>query len=191
MFGKLVNPEIVRNALGKLKYHGKVPQRKPYISKANRQTRLTFAKMYVRQPTEYWEDVIFVDESKYNIFGSDSKQKVWRKSNTAMHVKNLRFSVKYVGGLVRGNKYVPSGFHHMWVCLRTKLVMSWLVGDVINFNPSSTVLTHSEIYSFQKHKMNLTWRNPSAHHWYAAKSPGLSIQCRSSKAHQGRGSQVV
>ncbi|GFV34106.1 uncharacterized protein TNCV_3630711 [Trichonephila clavipes] len=32
--------------------------------------------------------------------------------------------------------------------------------------------------------MNLTWQNPTAHHWYAAKSPGLSIQCRSSRAHQ-------
>ncbi|GFX45401.1 uncharacterized protein TNCV_1026611 [Trichonephila clavipes] len=32
--------------------------------------------------------------------------------------------------------------------------------------------------------MNLTWRNLPAHHWYAAKSPGLSIQCRSSRAHQ-------
>ncbi|GFU96448.1 phosphatidylinositide phosphatase SAC2 [Trichonephila clavipes] len=32
--------------------------------------------------------------------------------------------------------------------------------------------------------MNLTWRNPPAHHWYAAKTPGLSLQCRSSRAHQ-------
>ncbi|GFV54802.1 uncharacterized protein TNCV_4201941 [Trichonephila clavipes] len=32
--------------------------------------------------------------------------------------------------------------------------------------------------------MNLTWRNPPVHHWYAAKSPGPSIQCRSSRAHQ-------
>ncbi|GFT70339.1 uncharacterized protein TNCV_2657981 [Trichonephila clavipes] len=32
--------------------------------------------------------------------------------------------------------------------------------------------------------MNLTWRNPPSHHWYAAKSPGLFIQCRSSRAHQ-------
>ncbi|GFT07093.1 uncharacterized protein TNCV_1416111 [Trichonephila clavipes] len=51
-------------------------------------------------------------------------------------------------------------------------------------NPSSTVLTHTEIPSFQRNKMNLTWRNPPAQHWYAAKSPGLSIQCRSSRAHQ-------
>ncbi|GFU39280.1 hypothetical protein TNCV_3811251 [Trichonephila clavipes] len=33
-------------------------------------------------------------------------------------------------------------------------------------------------------KMNLTWRNPHAHHWYAAKSPGLSLQYRSSRVHQ-------
>ncbi|GFW66130.1 uncharacterized protein TNCV_1710291 [Trichonephila clavipes] len=51
-------------------------------------------------------------------------------------------------------------------------------------NPSPTVLTHTEIPSFQRNKMNLTWRNPPAHHWYTAKSPGLSIQCRSSRAHQ-------
>ncbi|GFU83581.1 diacylglycerol kinase 1 [Trichonephila clavipes] len=51
-------------------------------------------------------------------------------------------------------------------------------------NPSSTVLTHSEIHSFQRNKMNLTSGNPPAHHWYAAKSPGLSILCRSFRAHQ-------
>ncbi|GFV54277.1 RNase H domain-containing protein [Trichonephila clavipes] len=51
-------------------------------------------------------------------------------------------------------------------------------------NPSSTVLTYTEIHSFQRNKMNLTWRNPPTYHWYAAKSLGLSIQCRSSRAHQ-------
>ncbi|GFV64643.1 HTH_Tnp_Tc3_2 domain-containing protein [Trichonephila clavipes] len=51
-FGKSVNPETVRNVLRKQKYYDRVPQRKPYISKANRQTRLTSAKMYVKQQTE-------------------------------------------------------------------------------------------------------------------------------------------
>ncbi|GFV12238.1 transposable element Tcb1 transposase [Trichonephila clavipes] len=38
-FRKSVNPETVRNVSRKHKYHGRVPQRKPYISKANRQAR--------------------------------------------------------------------------------------------------------------------------------------------------------
>ncbi|GFT50010.1 HTH_Tnp_Tc3_2 domain-containing protein [Trichonephila clavipes] len=46
-FGKSVNPETVRNVLRKHKYQGRVPQRKPYISKANRQGRLAFAKMKI------------------------------------------------------------------------------------------------------------------------------------------------
>ncbi|GBN36838.1 hypothetical protein AVEN_251451-1 [Araneus ventricosus] len=52
-FRKAVNPETVRNVLKKHKYHGRVPRRKPYISKANRKARLAFAKMYVKQPTEF------------------------------------------------------------------------------------------------------------------------------------------
>ncbi|GFS95978.1 uncharacterized protein TNCV_4277651 [Trichonephila clavipes] len=72
----------------------------------------------------------------------------------------------------------------MWVYLGTKQLMRWLVGGCDYPNPSSTDLTHSEIHSFQRNKINLTWQNPPAHHWYAAKSPGLSIQCRSSRVHQ-------
>ncbi|GFU28087.1 HTH_Tnp_Tc3_2 domain-containing protein [Trichonephila clavipes] len=73
---KLANPETVRNVLKTLVYHGRVPQRKPYISKGNRQARLAFAKIYVGQPSEYWVNII-VDESKYNNSRSDVKQKVW------------------------------------------------------------------------------------------------------------------
>ncbi|GFU88266.1 transposable element Tcb1 transposase [Trichonephila clavipes] len=100
----LVNPETVRSLSRNHKYQGRVPQKKPCIIKANRQARLAFAKRYARQTTEYCENVIFVDETKYSIFESDGKQKVWRKSNTKMHVKNLRLTIKYGEGnqIVRG-----------------------------------------------------------------------------------------
>ncbi|GBL95287.1 hypothetical protein AVEN_37740-1 [Araneus ventricosus] len=97
-FRKSVNPETVRNVLRKHKYHGRVARRKHYISKANRKARLAFAKMYVKQLTEFWENVIFVDESKSNIFRSDGKQNVWHTPNTALHIKNVRPAVKYGGG---------------------------------------------------------------------------------------------
>ncbi|GBN45902.1 hypothetical protein AVEN_208283-1 [Araneus ventricosus] len=96
-FRESVNPETVRNVLKKKNYYGRVPRRKPYISKANRKARLTFAKMYVKQATEFCKNVIFVDESKYNIFGSHGKQKVWHTPNTALHIKNLLPTVKYGG----------------------------------------------------------------------------------------------
>ncbi|GFY33610.1 transposable element Tcb1 transposase [Trichonephila clavipes] len=101
-FGKSVNPETVRNVSRK---HNTIEaeylKRKPYTSKANRQARSAFAKMYVKQPTEYWENVIFVDESKYNSFGSDNKQKVWRKPNTAMHVEKIYGLLSNIEGLTK------------------------------------------------------------------------------------------
>ncbi|GFW64720.1 RNase H domain-containing protein [Trichonephila clavipes] len=35
-------------------------------------------------------------------------------------------------------------------------------------NPSSTILSHSEIHPLQRIKMNLTWRSPPAYHFYSA-----------------------
>ncbi|GFU56136.1 hypothetical protein TNCV_711981 [Trichonephila clavipes] len=49
---------------------------------------------------------------------------------------------------------------------------------------SNGIVNHSEIYSLYRDKMYFTSRSPPAHHWYAAKSPGLSLQCRSSRALQ-------
>ncbi|GFV19175.1 RNase H domain-containing protein [Trichonephila clavipes] len=51
-------------------------------------------------------------------------------------------------------------------------------------DPISSTLSHSEIHSLHRVKRILTWRNPPAHHWYAAKSPGLFLQCRKSRALQ-------
>ncbi|GFT76446.1 transposable element Tc1 transposase [Trichonephila clavipes] len=46
-FGKSVKSETVTTVLRKHKYHGRVPQRKPYISKANRQARFKARKNLV------------------------------------------------------------------------------------------------------------------------------------------------
>ncbi|GBM82669.1 hypothetical protein AVEN_17572-1 [Araneus ventricosus] len=49
-------------------------------------------------PLELWNSVLFVDESKYNVFGSDGKQMVWRKPNSELEMKILTPSVKHGGG---------------------------------------------------------------------------------------------
>ncbi|GFV39927.1 transposable element Tcb1 transposase [Trichonephila clavipes] len=48
----------------------------------------------------FWKKVIFSDESKFNIFGSDGRRTVWRKPNTALDPKNLRPTLKHGGGSV-------------------------------------------------------------------------------------------
>ncbi|GBM05993.1 Transposable element Tc1 transposase [Araneus ventricosus] len=46
----------------------------------------------------FWESVIFVDESKFNIFGSNGRITVCRKPNEELNPKNLLPTVKDGGG---------------------------------------------------------------------------------------------
>lgn len=68
--------KTVRKVLKDSGYNSRVARNKPYINKINCAKRLDFAKNYVHAGEMFWNDVIFVDESKFNLFGCDSKQKV-------------------------------------------------------------------------------------------------------------------
>ncbi|GFV64117.1 hypothetical protein TNCV_1281141 [Trichonephila clavipes] len=41
-------------------------------------------------------------------------------------------------------------------------------------DPSSPILSQSEIHDLHRVKINLSWQNTPAHQWYLTKSPGLS-----------------
>ncbi|CAH2092269.1 unnamed protein product [Euphydryas editha] len=55
---------------------------------------------YLHKPETWWDDVIFADESKYNVFGSDGRVIVWRKPNEELQPQNLRPTVKHGNGKV-------------------------------------------------------------------------------------------
>lgn len=66
----------------------------------NKSSRLAFAKDHADKDDSFCNTVIFADESKYNLFGSDGKSYVWRKPNTEVEPKNLKSTVKHGGGSV-------------------------------------------------------------------------------------------
>ena len=55
-------------------------------------------KEHENKDEHFWNSVIFSDESKYNIFGSDGHENVWRKVNTELDPRNMTATVKYSGG---------------------------------------------------------------------------------------------
>ena len=65
----------------------------------------------INKPETYWNNGLFADESKFNIFGSDGRITLWRRKNEELHTKNL---VKRGGGgfLVKGCTSAP-GLGHM------------------------------------------------------------------------------
>ncbi|GBN26117.1 hypothetical protein AVEN_217408-1 [Araneus ventricosus] len=52
----------------------------------------------VDKDISFWQSTIFVDESKFNIFGSDLRIGMWRKPNEELNPKNLLPTVKHGGG---------------------------------------------------------------------------------------------
>lgn len=96
--GKEIHPKTVRRTLHRAGYSSRIARKKPLISKVNQKKRIEFAKTYLNKPTEFWNSVLFTDESKFNIFQSDGRARVWRKPNCELEGNNIIKTVKHGGG---------------------------------------------------------------------------------------------
>jgi len=95
-----VVPQTICNVIRIAGYKGCVTRKKPFISKISKKKRLDFVKAHINKGIDFWKSVLFSDESKFNIFGSDGRVMVWRKPNKQMDCKNLYPTVKHGGGNV-------------------------------------------------------------------------------------------
>ncbi|GFX64415.1 transposable element Tcb1 transposase [Trichonephila clavipes] len=60
--------------------------------------RLEFVRKYVNKPVEFWNNVVFAHESKFNLFGCEGKIIVYRKRNAELEEQNMMSTVKHGGG---------------------------------------------------------------------------------------------
>lgn len=98
--GLTISESTIRRRLHDVGFYGRVARKKPYVSKENRAKRLIYAKTYLEKPIGYWNDVLWSDESKFNLFGSDGKVMVWRTTKEEMDPKCTVPTVKHGGGSV-------------------------------------------------------------------------------------------
>lgn len=74
------------------------PKKKPLLTKTMKQKRLSWAKQHVSWTMDQWNLVIFSDESKFNLYGSDGKRYVRRRKNEAFHPDCISPTVKFPAG---------------------------------------------------------------------------------------------
>lgn len=98
--GILLHVDTIRKRAHECGLFGRVARKKPYVNKRSRLKRLRFAKEMLNKPLEYWDRVIWSDESKFNIFGSDGKVMVWRTPHEEFEPNCTVPTVKHGGGSV-------------------------------------------------------------------------------------------
>ncbi|KAK3529248.1 hypothetical protein QTP70_021905 [Hemibagrus guttatus] len=72
--------------------------RVPLLKPVHVRARLKFAREHLDDPEEDWENVIWSDETKIELFGKNSTCRVWRRKNAELHPKNIIPTVKHGGG---------------------------------------------------------------------------------------------
>ena len=77
---KTVSERTTRRRLKSSGYNGRQARKKPFISTKNQKKRIQWAKEMVKKTMTFWKQVVFTDESKIKISGSDGRVFVWRKS---------------------------------------------------------------------------------------------------------------
>ena len=95
-----ISLQTIRNRIREKGLRGCTARRTPCVSKLNMKKRELWAKKYISQPKTFWNSVLWSDECKFNLFGSDGHQKVWRKPHEEYKLKCTLPTVKHGGGSI-------------------------------------------------------------------------------------------
>uniref|UniRef100_H2M9V3 Transposase Tc1-like domain-containing protein n=1 Tax=Oryzias latipes TaxID=8090 RepID=H2M9V3_ORYLA len=90
--GTSVSDRTIRRCLSQSGLHGRRPRRTPLLKGNHKKARLEFAKMHVDKPQSFWENVLWTDETKLELFG-----KAHQLYNTVPTVKHGGGSVLFWG----------------------------------------------------------------------------------------------
>lgn len=95
-----ISKSTVRAVLKKFHLKGRVAAKKPFLRPINIKKRLKFAKEHEHWTVEDWTKVLFTDESKFELFGTNRRAYVRRRSHEKYKAPCILPTVKHGGGSV-------------------------------------------------------------------------------------------
>ena len=97
---KKVSVSTIKRRLQKANLHGRVAIRKPYLRKGNRQKRFRWVQFHKNWTMDEWKQVLWTDESKFEVFGNKRRVYVRRSAKEKMLNQCLVPTVKHGEGSV-------------------------------------------------------------------------------------------
>ncbi len=98
--GQPVSAQSIRRTLHQIGLHGCRPRRKPLLKMMHKKARKQFAEDKQTKDMDYWNHVLWSDETKINLIGSDGVKHVWRQPGEEYKDKCVLPTVKHGGGSV-------------------------------------------------------------------------------------------
>ncbi len=77
--GVTISRDTIRRTLQRNGMHGCRPQKKPLLKPRHKKARLEFARAHADKDEDYWDSILWSDETKINVFGTDGLKTVWRR----------------------------------------------------------------------------------------------------------------
>ncbi|KAK3551091.1 hypothetical protein QTP70_012177 [Hemibagrus guttatus] len=96
--GTKVTKATISNTLRRHGLKSCSARRVPLLKPVHVRARLKSAREHLDDPEEDWENVIWSDETKIELFDKHSTCRVWRRKNAELHPKNTIPTVKHGGG---------------------------------------------------------------------------------------------
>ncbi|KAG1486602.1 hypothetical protein G6F54_013231 [Rhizopus delemar] len=67
-----------------MNFRAKIKAKKPLLSKQHKERRLAWAMAHKVWITDDWRRMVFIDETKVNVFGSDGCKYYWSRPDYAL-----------------------------------------------------------------------------------------------------------
>lgn len=104
-----LSPRTVRRHLSDAGLPGRIRRKVPFINPKQRQDRVRWADTFYDWPKQFWEQVVFSDESKFLLIGSDGRRWCRRRTGDALDPRFTKKEVKHGGGSIM-----------VWGCITSK-----------------------------------------------------------------------
>lgn len=96
--GYSISYSSTTNVLKSMNFHARIKKKKPLLTKKHMKLRLAWAKKYRNWTVDQWRQVVFSDETKVNIWGSDGCKYYWTRPGDPLQPHHLDITVKHGGG---------------------------------------------------------------------------------------------
>ncbi|KAG1205044.1 hypothetical protein G6F69_009534 [Rhizopus microsporus] len=100
IIGYTIGYSATLKLLKSMNFRAKIKVKKPLLKKTHRERRLAWAIAHKDWTNDDWRRMVFSDETKVNVFGSDGCKYYWSRPNDTLQPHHLDLTVKGGNGSV-------------------------------------------------------------------------------------------